>query len=333
MQRRHILLATLGLAGAAKAATRSTEALQWRQRAMLGLGTTLTLRAAHADAAQLERALDAAVEAIRRVEASMNLHSADSELVRLNRQGFLDDPSEELLKVLQAAQRVARRSAGQFDVTVQPLWALYDQARQAGRLPSPADIAAAKQRVGWQHLHVGPQRIELRRPGMALTCNGIAQGRAADAAREALQRHGVVNALINAGEYASLGHNERDLAWTLGIEDPRDEHRLLAALRSDGRAVATSADNRSAFSLDHRHHHIFDPATGDSPPEISSVTVLAPSAMLADALTKVMFVAGPKRISGLAQAWQVGVLWVDKAGNWQATPDIAKVQRHQSQPR
>jgi FAD:protein FMN transferase len=333
MQRRHILLATLGLAGAAKAATRTGEPLQWRHRAMLGLGTTLTLRAAHADAAQVERALDAAIGAIRRVEASMNLHSADSELVRLNQQGYLDDPSDDLLAVLQAAQRVSRRSGGRFDVTVQPLWALYDQTRREGRLPTGVEIQAVKQRMGWQHLHIDPQRIELRRPGMALTCNGIAQGRAADAAREALQRQGVVNALINAGEYAAIGHNEQDRAWTLGIEDPRDEHRVLTALHSDGRAVATSADNRSTFSPDHKHHHIFDPATGDSPPDLSSVSVLAPTAMLADALTKVMFVAGPKRIPGLAKAWQVGVLWVDKAGNWQATPDIAKAQSHQSQPR
>ena len=323
MQRRHILLATLGLAGAAAAATGPAEALQWRRRALLGLGTTLTLRAAHPDAAQLERALDAAVEAIRRVEAAMNLHRADSELVRLNQQGTLDNPSEELLTVLQMAQAVSRRSQGQFDVTVQPLWALYDRARRDNRLPTAEEIGHAKRCVGWQGVDISPRRIALRHPGMALTCNGIAQGRAADAAREALRRHGVANALINAGEYAAMGHNEHHRAWTLGIEDPHDEQRLLAALHSDGRAVATSADNRSAFTADRRHHHIFDPATGDSPPELSSVTVLAPSAMLADALTKVMFIAGPQRIAALAKDWQVGVLWIDKAGRWQATPNIS----------
>ena len=96
----------------------------------------------------------------------------------------------------------------------------------------------------------------------------------------------------------------------------------MTALHCDGRAVATSADHRSTFSPDRRHHHILDPATGDSPPALSSVTVLAPSAMQADALTKVMFIAGPARIPALARAWGVGVLWVDKAGRWQATPDL-----------
>lgn len=322
MQRRQLLFASLGLVSAASAEARSTDPLHWRQRAMLGLGTTLTMRAAHADAAQADVALDAAVEAIRRVESAMSLFRPESELVRLNRLGHLDHPSTELLAVLRTAQRVSRQSQGRFDLSVQPLWDLHDQARREGRLPTAAEIHAAQQSVGWQHVSVGEQRIRLRRPGMALTCNGIAQGYAADQAREALGRHGVAHALINTGEYASLGHSERGDAWTFGIEDPHDERRILAALRSDGRAVATSADNRSAFTADHRHHHIFDPATGDSPPELSSVTVLAPSAMLADALTKVMFVAGPQQISRLAQVWRVGVLWVDKAGRWASTPDL-----------
>ncbi|MCB2017990.1 MAG: FAD:protein FMN transferase [Hydrogenophaga sp.] len=325
MQRRHLLFATIGLAGAAGAWAMNEPRLVWRERALLGLGTSLSLRAAHVDAGQAERALDAAAAAIRRVESAMSLYRADAELVRLNREGFLDHPSAELLEVLETARGVSRRSRGRFDVTVQPLWALYDAARREDRLPTPGEIQAARARVGWRHLKVSGSRIALTRPGMAITCNGIAQGYAADLARGALRSHGVEHALINAGEFSSLGSNPQGRDWTLGVEDPRDEHRLVAALRGDGRAVATSADRRSAFTPDLRHHHIFDPASGDSPPALSSVTVLAPSAMLADALTKVMFVAGPQEIPALAKAWQVGVLWVDKAGRWQATPDVPVV--------
>lgn len=299
--------------------------LQWRQRAMVGLGTTLSLRAAHKQPAQADAALDAAVAAIARVEASMSLYRPHSELVRLNRTGYLNQPSHDLLTVLRTAQQVSKRSGGQFDISVQPLWTLYDRAQREDRLPTPAEISAAQRCVGWRHVNISNDRINLCRPGMALTCNGIAQGYAADEAREALHRNGVAHALINVGEYASLGHNDRGQTWTLGIENPRDEQRLLAVLHADGRAVATSADNRSAFSADRLHHHIFNPATGASPSALSSVTVLAPSAMLADALTKVMFVAGPQHIPQLARHWQVGVLWVDKAGHWQATADVPVV--------
>jgi thiamine biosynthesis lipoprotein len=157
---------------------------------------------------------------------------------------------------------------------------------------------------------------------MAVTLNGIAQGYAADAVRAALQSHGVEHALIDTGEFGALGRSPRGRAWTLGVEDPHHTGRLIAALELDGRSLATSADNRSAFTPDHRHHHILDPATGDSPAALSSVSVAAPSAMRADALTKVMFMSSPALIPQLARRWQVGVLWVDKQGRWGATRDL-----------
>lgn len=327
MQRRTVLHTALGLGaalagGQASPLARATPELAWRQRSLVGLGTTLSLRAAHADAARVETALDTAVAGIRRVEAAMSLFRPESELSRLNRDGTLDHPSADLLAVLRTAQHVARRSQGAFDATVQPLWAAYAQAQREGRLPTASEVHAARARVDWRQLAVADTLIAFRQAGMAATLNGIAQGYAADVARDALQAHGIAHALLDTGEHSLLGRNDRGQPWTLGIEDPRDDQRLVAALKTDGRALATSADNRTTFSPDHRHHHIFDPATGDSPAELASVSVLAPRAMLADALTKVMFVGGPARIPALAREWQVGVLWIDKAGRWQATPDI-----------
>ena len=315
--RRAFIGAALGLAAGGVAAA----SLHWHERSLVALGTTLRLRLAAGSAAQASAALDAAVAAVRRVEAAMSLFRPDSELVRLNREGRLESPSANLRTVLQAALRVAQRSGGAFDPTVQPLWQAYEAAHLRGRLPNAAELRAARQAVGWRGVRLRADAVVLR-PGMALTLNGIAQGHAADAAREALRARGVAHALLDCGETAAWGRSPRGDAWTLAIEDPRDPTRALTALRCDGRAVATSADHRSTFSPDRRHHHILDPATGDSPPALSSVTVLAPSAMQADALTKVMFIAGPARIAVLAHAWGVGVLWVDKAGRWQATPDL-----------
>jgi FAD:protein FMN transferase len=162
----------------------------------------------------------------------------------------------------------------------------------------------------------------LRRPGMAVTLNGIAQGYAADQVRRVLQAHGIRHALVDAGEFAPLGQNAKARPWSLGIANPRDEKALLARLVSDGRCIATSADDATSFSADHRHHHIFDPSTGYSPTALAGVTVAAESGAVADALTKVLFVAGPERAFELARAWNVDALWVDKAGRWQATPGL-----------
>jgi FAD:protein FMN transferase len=164
--------------------------------------------------------------------------------------------------------------------------------------------------------------VRLRRPGMAVTLNGIAQGYAADQVRSVLQAHGIRHALVDAGEFAPLGQNAAARPWSLGIANPRDENALLSRLVSDGRCIATSADDATSFSADHRHHHIFDPRTGYSPTALAAVTVAADSGAIADALTKVLFVAGPGHAFELARAWNVDALWVDKAGGWRATPGL-----------
>jgi thiamine biosynthesis lipoprotein len=119
------------------------------------------------------------------------------------------------------------------------------------------------------------------------------------------------------------GRDPQGARWTLGVADPRDERRLVARLFADGRCVATSSDAQVRFSADGRHHHILDPHTGDSPPALAGVTVAAADGALADALTKVFFVAGPSRAAEVARAWGVDALWIDKAGAWQASEGLA----------
>ena len=332
MQRRIFLQTTLGLGTAAalgilgsqSAAGASADgaALQWRDRTLTGMGTVLTLRAGHAEAGRAEQALDAAVGTIRHVEAQMSLFNPDSAISRLNRDKVLDSPDPDLVRIFQRAQSVSARSQGAFDVTVQPLWNLFEAARRRGGLPSPAAVAQARAAVGWQKLDISAHRIRLRQPGMGVTLNGIAQGFAADLVRAQLQQHGISHALINTGEWTALGRPGPARPWTLGIADPRQEQALIARLAMDGRSIATSADNQTYFSKDLRNHHIFDPHTGYSPPELASVTVAAADCALADALTKVMFVAGFHGALRLARQWQVDLLVVDKKGNWQATPGL-----------
>jgi FAD:protein FMN transferase len=325
MNRQRFLRMTLGLGALARlgrAVAADTGALRWQRRVLLGFGTTLSLQVAHEDERRIEHALDAAVAMLRRIEAQMSLFDPDSALSRLNRDGVLHAPPAELLELLQIAKAVSRASDGAFDVTVQPLWQVFAAAQRDGRLPEARDVERARALVAWQSLELSPHRLCLRRPGMAVTLNGIAQGHAADRVRQVLAGHGIRHALVDAGEFAMLGRNADGKRWTLGIADPRPEAALLARLSADGRCVATSADNATSFSADHRHHHIFDPRTGYSPPALAGVTVAAASGAIADALTKVIFVAGPRRASALALGWGADVLWVDKEGRWQATPGL-----------
>jgi len=312
----------IGIAGATTRHAAKVGELQWRERPLLGLGTTLSLRVAHRDPEVAERALDSAVATIRHVESQMSLFDTSSALSRLNRDGLLNDPHPDFLRILRIAQDVSTRSHGTFDITVQPLWQVFEAAQIKQGLPSKVSVSEARDRVGWQALDISPRQVRFMKPGMGITLNGIAQGYAADMVRHQLQASGIEHALINTGEWAALGQPDPRHGWVLGIANPRDENQLITSLLMDGRSIATSADNQTIFSSDFRHHHIFDPRTGYSPPELASVTVAATSCTMADALTKVMFVAGMQRALTLARQWQVDVLLVDKAGKWRMTDGL-----------
>lgn len=288
---------------------------------MLGFGTTLWLRAAHHDIAQLDRALDAAVQQLLQIDGAMNLFDPDSQISRLNRDGLLRSPSPHLLAVLSASSQVAQRSGGLFDVTVQPLWRCWWEAAQAGRHPRADHLASAMRKVDWRAIDIDRHRIRFARVGMAITLNGIAQGYAAEQTARLLRRHGISQALLDTGEWASLGRNPAGDDWTLGLENPASGRPLLRLTLPVDHRVAMSSNALQLLGPD--HHHVLDPRSGHSPHALAAVAVVASNAMLADALTKPMFMGDAGQAIRLASTWQVGVVTIDRLGQWTVSPNLS----------
>jgi len=322
MQRRQLLQLGMGLGlghGLGVHAV-ARESLVWHERSLVGFGTTLWLKAAHTDASKLSEALDASVKAIRSVEKQMSLFDPDSALCHLNRVGELRKPDAHLLSVLTLAQYVSRRSAGAFDVTMQPLWNLWSLHSQSQTLPSSKALSQTRSLVNWQAMTVSADVVRLHVKGMGVSLNGIAQGYAADKVRAVLQSHGVQHALIDTGETALLGKSAKGEDWRFAVEPSVASTVAPPVIHPQGLATATSSDAHTVFSADHRHHHILNPHTGDSPTHWSSVSVIAPSCAMADALTKVFFMCPPKAVERMAKAWGVGVVLQDKRGQWYSQP-------------
>ena len=290
--RRRFLFLLGGAGGLAALGTLRSRGLEKASRTSWALGADVTLTALHEDRGTAELAVDDAFAELHRIEEAMSLYRPHSQLCRLNRDGVLPNPDPYLVDVLRAAADMSARSGGAFDATVQPLWELYAAAGKAGRLPEPGAVLDAVRRVDWRKVEVAPSGIRFRGDGMAVTLNGIAQGFASDRVEAALKARGVRHALVNTGEFGSLGRKADGTPWTVGIQHPRRPDAYLALAALEDRFLSTSGDYATPFSADFRHHHIFDPRTGLSPTEFSSVTVLARTGMEADALTKVLFVLG-----------------------------------------
>jgi len=286
--------ATLAAGGLTAAGLLYTPGMVTVKRKSHALGTSVTITAVHRDRNVAEKALSAAFDELETVEQVMSIYRPESQLSQLNRNGAISAPHPYLVEVLTAAARISQQSAGAFDVTVQPLWAEYHQARRTGGLPSAANIAAAGKKVNWRQVKVSPSQIKLTGDGAAITLNGIAQGFAADRAASALQRHGVAHALVDTGEISPTGSNAAGSAWQAGIQHPRQADAFVSLAQLDGRCLATSGDYASTFTADFKHHHLLDPRTGDSPQSLSSVTIAASTAMEADALSTAVFILGPE---------------------------------------
>lgn len=307
MKRRTLLKAVLGSAALGSGAWWvARERLQEFSTAGIAFGTTVALRVLHDDEAGARAALADAMRAVQDVDRLMSLHRPDSQLSALNREGRLAHPDPRVLAVLREALAISAATDGAFDVTVQPLW-----LAATGR----ADAGGALRQVDWRRLQVTDDELRLA-SGMAVTLNGIAQGYGVDVALAALRSHGIAHALLDTGEFGTLGTRDDGRPWTLGIRDPRDAQRIAHLLAADGRCLATSGDYGSAFSADFSRHHIVDPKTGSSPQELASVSVLAPSGLRADALSTACMVLGAEKSLQVARAMPgVDVLCISKDGS------------------
>ncbi len=292
--------AMFGAAGALAAAsalagTRSlgslarAQGLATRTRADLAFNTTVALTVAGPDARALDAALDAGMAALRRVEHATSVYKAHGDLGRLNRSGRLADPDPHLVALLTYAAALSRDTAGRFDCTVQPLWDLWAAHHARGERPSAAALRETVARVDWRGVVLTPSAVRLARPGMAVTLNSINQGYAADVVMAELARHGVEHAFVDTGEFGSRGRHPDGRDWRLGVVAPRDTASLAFTLDPFRRFAATSGDYMTFFSPDFRDHHIFDPRSGTSPPDWSSITVEAGSGLEADGLSTALF--------------------------------------------
>lgn len=281
----------------------------------LAFGTTITMHVLHADQRSAELAIEDAFGQAKSIDALMSIHSPTSQVGLLNTHGIVSHPHAHLLTVLAECSRLSRLTDGAFDITVQPLWQQFTSAAQQHALPEETARQQAQSLVDWRAVEFNTQQVRLTKPAMAITLNGIAQGYAVDLALEAVRARGIGHALLDTGEFISVG-KKMDRAWLVGIQDPRHADQLATLLGMDGRSIATSGDYETFFTPDFAHHHIFDPATGDSPLELASVTVAAPGGLLADGLSTALFVMGHKKsLQLLATMPQVDALLIDKRGN------------------
>jgi thiamine biosynthesis lipoprotein len=265
---------------------RADDAIRWRGSA---LGAQVSLEIYHPDRAEAERLVRECLAEVRRLEQQFSLYQPDSAICILNRSGILVAPEPDMVSLLKTSLYFSELTDGAFDPTVQPLWSLYanhfSMERADPNGPSADLVAEALAKVDRKGLLVGDRRVTLVKHGAGVTLNGIAQGYATDRVVDLLRQAGLSTTLVDMGEIRAIGARPDGTAWHVGLADPEKPGALMGTVDLIDRAVATTAGAGFRFEPTGRFTHLFDPATGRSPSAFRMVSVVAPTATEADALS------------------------------------------------
>jgi thiamine biosynthesis lipoprotein len=258
----------------------------------------------HNDAALCRRIILKVRAEVARYERIFSLYEPDSEISRLNAAGELRKPAPELRALIEEGQRFGSMSGGAFDISVQPLWRLYE-AHFWSRAHVEEDIVAralevARQLVDFRRIEASASRIAFEREGMGITLNSIAQGFITDAIADMLRNEGFDTAVVDLGEFRTLGRHPDGHPWRIGIRNPpvaaRDLDRVIEV---EDMALAVSGGYGTTFEPTGRFHHIFDPQNGASANRLADAAVIAPRATTATALAVATCVLGEARAGAL----------------------------------
>jgi len=268
---------------------------EWFRREDAIMGTRIYVELWADDAARGSAAIDAVIASMHDVDVMMSTYKPQSQLSRVNARAALEPVKvdRELFDVIRASLEFSKLTGGAFDVTYASVGYMYDFRER--RRPTEGEIRKALPGVNWRNVQLDPAALTVRfeHAGMRIDLGGIAKGYAVDRAIGLLQQRGIEHAVVTAGGDSRIIGDRFGRPWIVGIRHPDDPNKVITRIPLVDTAMSTSGDYERYFDENGvRYHHIIDPKTGHSASKVRSATILAPTAMQTDGLSKTAFVLG-----------------------------------------
>lgn len=266
---------------------------------------------------QVQAAVETILQDIDQHYSTYRGDSAVSQFNQLPANRCLALPSD-MLELVAFGQHLAEQTDGAFDLTVEPLldlWGFGPQARHE-QVPEAQALAAARLRVGYQHLRVEGQVLCKDAP-VQLDFNSIAAGHAVDLIAARLRAMGIASFIAEVtGELKAVGRKPDGSLWRIALELPREDRQIARqVIPVDGLGVSTSGDYRHYFEQNgRRYSHTFDARLGRPVAhDLAAVTVLDASALQADGYSTLLLILGPERGWDFAIAHDLAAVLVTRA--------------------
>jgi thiamine biosynthesis lipoprotein len=256
-----------------------------------------------------DAAFDATLETLSDVERLMSSHMKGTEIYALNNApaGRHVALSDRTLEVLRTAHQLHTDTSGAFDVTIRPVIEVWKNAAQANEWPPEPKLWAARNASRWDQIELTPTGAIKDNETAGVDLGGIAKGFAIDEGIETLKARDVRGGLIElGGDVRCFGRRFDGKPWRVSVRDPFDpDGEALCLLRIDpdaGGAVCTSGNYRRPIEIEGQPvSHILDPRIMKPIDKHPSVTVVANTAMVADAWATALSVLGPSGLASLPE--------------------------------
>ena len=269
------------------------------QRTDLLMGNRFDLGLVSDNVQAAKEGLEIAVLEIKRIERLLTTFDETSQtnLINANAGIVPVEVDQEVFDLISRAQKISRLTQGAFDLSYGSLdKRFWNFDKEMTSLPDPKEMAASVRMIDYESIDLDPmtRTVFLRNKGMRIGFGGIGKGYAADRAKKILKDSGFQHGLVNAsGDMSAWGMSEKGLPWQVAIVDPDNPSRTVAHFDLKDAAVATSGNyEKFVWIGGKKYSHTINPKTGYPIHGIKSVSVFAPVAELADALTTPIAVMG-----------------------------------------
>ncbi|RLJ80270.1 FAD:protein FMN transferase [Pedobacter alluvionis] len=264
-------------------------------------------------------AIDAAVAEVRRIEHLLTTFSDLSQTSLINEHAGLSPVKvdEEVISLIERSVRISEITDGAFDITYGSIdKRLWNFDPDMTSLPDEETALKSVGLIDYRNMILNKEKstVFLKNKGMRIGFGGIGKGYAADKAKLVLQKLGIKSGIVNAaGDLITWGTQAGGHPWTVGIADPEQTDRPFSALKISDMAIATSGSYEKFVTINgKRYSHTIDPKTGLPVSGVKSVSIICPSAELADALATPVVVMGIKiGLELINQIKQVACIVID----------------------
>ena len=240
-----------------------------------------------------EKAVDAAIDEVERLDALLSTGKETSEVSRINTAGG-GEVSEDTAVILQEAMEVYQRTEGLFDVSIYPLMELWGFPSQEYHVPTREELLEVLSLVDASKIAFDGTYIKLLE-GQRIDFGGIAKGYTSARVMDVFQEYGIHSGMVTLGGNVQVLNKKLDGSkWQVAIRDPEHEGKILGVLGVENQAVITSGGYERYFEEDGETYiHILNPRTGyPADKDLISVTVISEDGMLADALSTSLYLRG-----------------------------------------